>query len=131
MAVPVDDETELCPICGAPNHACRSTEATDLAFEGWRDDVEKLNSRDPANGPVYVRERVIDSAQQPNSKRRTSFVRYSPGDHISIEEAVRLGVPLVDVNGNPVAAPQRRKRDVETQDVKPPRKPRSRRVETK
>lgn len=93
--------------------------------------MDRLNSRSRTNGPVYVRERVIDTARHPNSKRETTFVRYSPGDYISIEEAIRLGVPLLDANGDPVAAPQSSKPDVETQDVKPPKRTRRKRPETK
>lgn len=123
-----DDEPQPCPVC--QGFGCR-TAPTHLAFEEWRDDVDRLNSRSRANGPVYVRERVIDTARHPNSKRETTFIRYSPGDYISIEEATRLGVPLLDADGNPVAAPQSPKPTPETQDVKPPKRTRKRKTETK
>lgn len=82
-------------------------------------------------GPVYVHEEVYEQRAIPGTKRTTSILKFRKGQQISIEDAKAFDVPLVDELGRKITvSKQAAKPDVETQEVKAPRKQTQRRRAT-
>lgn len=109
-----------CPVCGAPHTTCGpGNYPGHITFTEWASDAPKPAAME--DRPVLVRERVTETMPAP-SDREITVVRYNPGDFISVDEARRLGVPLLDENGAAVVDQQKPKPKVETQQVHPPRR---------
>lgn len=73
--------------------------------------------------PVYVHEQVWEKRPMLGSKRTVRVLIFNPGDWITLDEAERYDVPMIDDKREPVpgAKPQKPKPDVETQEVRGPR----------
>lgn len=113
------DERPPCVVCGAPGGDCGpGHDPGRIIFSEWAATPMKPppNPIGP-DRPVVVQDYVYERVVIPGSSVETNLLRYVPGDRITIEEAERLGVPVVP----PAQAAQP---EVETQDVKPPKRKR-------
>lgn len=140
------DTAPPCPVCNAPLGACRGHDPGLLPkrrlFWEWEDpsraateleeaDMSSGNSFTMPNPPplflhdksealrVCVHEQVWERIQVSDTLS-TTVLKYNPGDWITVEEAKRLDVPLLDQHRQPVEDEPEPEPETAAQATRPP-----------